>query len=164
MSTPEFRIIVYGEREVAQDFEDAGEAAIDTRPAMEEIYLAMLDIEQEIFSSEGAHGGHEKWKPLAFSTLKDRQRDGQHQGILHATGRLFRSMTEYRSSEQFVRITRNSIAFSSRRPWAFVHQQGGVGTNVPQRKFVFYNDVEARSFAREISRHILRQFKHGTVT
>jgi len=148
-----FKIVTYGEEKAAINFEQMGLRAFNARPAFERIYLRMLDIEQEIFEREG-NRGQAPWEILTLTWLSEKVEQGLDPRILHATGRLRRSMTTFRSPDQYTRIERSKIVFASKRAYAITHQKGWPSSGIPQRRFVHFTKIDQREFAIEILNHI----------
>lgn len=175
----QFRVVTYGATTAAANLAQMGANAINARPAFEEIYLTMLDIEDEMFERQGARG-QPRWTPLGYRQIVDKRRKGQDPRTLIATGLLRASVTTYRHPMQYTRIERDKIVFGSQRPFAKVHQKGqkqgrdaAFNTDifgnliprsggVPQRKFIHFTEQDENAFAREILRHVVRPVK-GTV-
>jgi phage gpG-like protein len=174
----QFRIVVYGAREVAEDFGELAKRVVHTRPAMEEIYLTMLDIEQEIFEKEGARGGDMKWAMLSPAWRARKIKMGGDPRILRFRGRLEASVTHYRHPDQFIRLDKDKIVFGSKLPYAKVHQKGSkhlgktgrlvegiggvtvfLGEGTPQRKYVKFTNQDAKAFAKEVSRYVMKAFR-----
>jgi phage gpG-like protein len=148
-----FRISVYGVNHAEQTFDNIGDNAANIRPALEEIYLTMLDIEQELFEKEGARGGP-RWAKLDIDWLKWKIKRGFSPEILRWRDNLYYAMTVYRSRHAFVRITQEAITL---RPINEVYHYHMTGTStMPKRTFVRFTQQDKDAFAREISRHLTR--------
>lgn len=178
MAVPQFRITVYGERKVAHDIDELANRMVATRPAIEEIYLTILDIEDEIFDSQGARGGDPRWAPVSPQWRKRKTSLGGDPRILHFRHKLRESVTQYRHPDQYVRLERDKIVFGSRLPYARIHQKGekkfggerglalgiknqqvALGEGVPKREYIKFTDADAKAFAREVSRYIMKAIR-----
>lgn len=181
-----FHITVLGEKHAAQTLEGIAEQAANTRPAMEEIYLTILDIEDEAFDNEGARAGFPKWEEILLSTVlrKAAKKPPGDPRILHDTLRLRRGATGYRSKDQYTRIEQNKIVFMPRVMYrgvniAKLHQFGysiriksymewddkmqrnraQTHAKVPARPIVRFSKRDADAFGRELMRHLTRRAK-----
>jgi len=122
------QITIYGEKHAARVLEGIGDRAMNARPAMEEIYLTMLDIEEETFEKEGARGGFPRWVPNAFATIEWKARHKYHPAILRATDKLRTAMTTFHHPDQIVRISGIQIQFQPKLttiPYGRIQQKGG---------------------------------------
>lgn len=146
-----WKIVSYGEKVAAINLEEMGQRAMHARPAFEQIYLTILDIEDEMFDRSGARGQAE-WLPISIETINRKVRDGLSPEILQATGDLRASLTQYRHHLQSSRIEQTKIVFSSRRPFARLHQEGKGG--MTKRRFIHFTRADHAAFAREIVRYV----------
>jgi phage gpG-like protein len=145
----------------AIDLRSLGTRALRARPAMEEIYLTVLDIVEEQFETQGRRGG-EEWTPIDDVWLARKLREGRDPRILHSTGHLRASVTQYRHRSQYVRIEDHKIVFRSQTPYADVHQFGGARfgrPDIPKRQFVKFLKRDQQAFAKEILKHVTKQIK-----
>jgi phage gpG-like protein len=176
---PQFRLVTYGVREIADDLEALGHRAINTRPIMEEIYLTILDIEEEIFDTQGIRLGGLKWPAITLQWRFAKAKRGADPRILHASGRLRDSVTKYRHPDQHVRIERDKIVFGSKLPYAKIHQTGSdqffdeggrvegglaISGGLPQRKYIGFSQQDKANFTRGIERHIMKAIRGIGVT
>lgn len=77
---------------------------------------------------------HERWTPLAPSTLKQREREGTGNQILFRTGALFHSIEILPGSNPFERV------IGSFSDYGIFHQEGT--SRMPQRMFLGITDEE----------------------
>lgn len=172
---PVFRITVYGEKHAEIALLSLGENARYMRPALEEIYLTVLDIVEETFDREGARGGAKKWDPItvAYEKWKFQRRPGKP--ILVFDEELKASVTQYRHPQQFLRIDQTKIVFASKLKRGQWHQKGwrpsvkfrsakNVGAaksagKVGIRPFVRFTAEDRNAFGREILRHVTSGIK-----
>lgn len=154
-----FTIRVYGVNEAAETIESFGRQAANARPALEEIYLTMLDIEHEAFEKEGARSGFPKWTKLALSTIIRKVKKKMNPRILQESERLMRSMTQYRSSDAYTRIEQTRIIFQPKLtaiPYGRIQKKGGHagGANIPPRDYIRFSLLDRQAFAKEMMRHL----------
>lgn len=177
----EVRVVVYGDRLVAHHLDELGFRAVEARPAMEEIYLTILDIVDEIFDSQGARGGDAPWQPVSPTWLERKVRLTGEPRILHFHHKLRESVTKFRHPDQYARVQRDKVVFGSRLPYAEVHQKGGkrfhatkksatlvgadnvehsewIGEGIPQRQYIKFTGQDARAFGREVMRFMMGAF------
>lgn len=170
----EFRIVVFGAHAAKEYIEGLGTQAANARPAFEEIYMTILDIEQEAFERQGARDGFPRWAPLAPATILWKIKRKLRPEILRATDRMMKAFTTYRSPDMVTRIEKDKIVFtpkSSAIPYARVHQEGYVDENsrrgsygeLPPRPPVRFSKSDQAAFAREIVRHITRRSGPGKI-
>lgn len=130
--------------------------AVDLAPAFEVIAKDMQRIEGQVFQSQGRRGGG-SWTYLAQETLKRRRRQGiQSKLILHATGRLIRSLSE-EGGEHIQEITPSTMRFGSDVPYAAIQNWGGG--HIPARPFLRYTPYDHARWRAIIGRWI----KSGTL-
>lgn len=167
----QFHITSHGIQHAIETFDGIALNASDTRPAMEEIYLTILDIEAEAFEKEGARSGFPKWQALLYTTEKAKKERGQ---ILVDFGKLRKSMTEYRSPDATVRIHKDYIVFApnlERVPYGRIqrlggwqsHGRGGGKTHIPARDYIRFSKTDSAAFAKEIARHLMRRRGPGSI-
>jgi phage gpG-like protein len=157
----DFRIVVFGDKHAASRLEGIAANAANTRPAMEEIYLTILDIEEEAFDNEGARSGFTRWHKLALATVVYKVKRHLSPAILEETGRLRTAMTTFRHPDQYSRIERDKIVFSPRLPsipYGRIHQFGGVagGSLIPARPYIRFSETDKQAFGRELLRHVMK--------
>lgn len=158
-----FSVVTYGTKVVEQYLKGVAVNARDIRPALDEIYVTILDIEEEAFEKEGARSGFPPWEPLTLSTVLRKLKRGGDPRILRETNDLMRSVTRFRDRQQYARIERDKIVFSSRRPFARVHQEGksftisGRNIDIPARPFIRFSQTDSEAFGREILRHVTKR-------
>jgi len=182
----QFRITVYGEKHAEIALLSLGEKARYMRPALEEIYLTVLDIVEETFDREGARGGFPKWDPITIAWEKRKHKVRPGMPILVFDSELKASVTQYRHPQQFLRIDQTKIVFASRLKRGKWHQKGWqqkskgftLGSNVsfggssqrrtragkvkvPARPFIRFSESDRNAFGREIMRHVISGVKGG---
>lgn len=179
----ETRITIYGEKHAARTLEGIGDRAANARPAMEEIYLTILDIEEETFEKEGARGSFPRWVENSFATIEWKARHRYHPAILRATDKLRTAMTTYRHPDAITRITGLQIQFQPKLtaiPYGRIQYKGGKVQNtgsfkmkgarltgnlkivagaIPPRPYIRFTELDANAFAKEIMRHLMRPQK-----
>lgn len=162
-----FTIRVYGTNEAAEHIAGIGQNALNARPAMEQIYLTILDIEQEAFEKEGARGGFSKWQRLAISTVIRKVKRGMPSSILRESDKLMNAMTTYRSRDAYTRIEKDRIIFQPKMtkdaiPYGRIQQKGGRagGADIPARPYIRFSKQDSAAFGRELARHVMK--RHGT--
>lgn len=148
-----FTIVSSGVLRAAWTIRGLGEQADNMRPAMEDIYMTILEIEDEIFRSQGTRGGREGWLPDSLAWTQEKYRRGLHPGTLQAEGLLRDSVTRWRHPLQYARIEKHKIVFKSQRPFADLHQKGEGG--MPKRQFIYFTKQDALGFAKTIKDHIM---------
>jgi phage gpG-like protein len=156
------QIQVFGEKQAARRLENIGDQAANARPAMEEIYLTILDIEDETFDREGARGGFPRWLQNAPATLLWKARHRYHPAILRATDALRTAMTTYRHPDQVVRISNVQIMFQpklTRIPYGRIQQKGGR-TKMTQGKGPGGKVTATRFQGGRERRVFIRQYTH----
>jgi phage gpG-like protein len=161
-----FYVNTYGIKHTLETFEGVVKRAADTRPAMEEIYLTILDIEQEAFDREGARGGFSVWEKNALSTLVKKVKARGTSKILQETDRLMKSMTTPYSADAFVRINKTSIQMQPRLsaiPYGRAQMLGQPG-HFPARDYLRFSKSDAAAFGREVSRHLMRRRGPGKIS
>lgn len=122
------QVVVFGEKHAASVLEGIADRAANARPAMEEIYLTILDIEDEAFANEGARSGFPRWANLSMATILWKAKHKYHPAILQATGLLREVMTTYRHPGAVVRISALEITVQPKLtvvPYARIQQKGG---------------------------------------
>ena len=119
----------------------------DLTPVMEEIGELIVSSVQENFNRGGRYsepgswrGGNKKWKKLAPSTIRERERQGYWPGqILVRTGRLKNSIF-YEAGKDHVTVGTNVV-------YAAIHQFGGKAgrkhaAKIPARPFLVVQDED----------------------
>lgn len=150
-----FVITSYGDRVVSRKLMRFSEAALVTRPVMEEVAVDMMRIERKVFSSQGRRGGG-SWRSLSPSTVRKKIKMGQDPRILFATHRLFDSVTRAGHPDSALKISNDAIDFGSKRPGAVAHQKG---LGVPQRKFINFTEADRRRWVKMVQVHLVSGFR-----
>lgn len=120
----------------------------------------ILEIEDEIFESQGQRGGRAGWEPLSVGWINWKVNHGKDYRILHMDRHLRDSVSRYRHPSQFARLTKDKILFKSKLPYAEIHQKGSgvvpIGfSEVPKREYIYFTKTDAMAFASEIKKHIV---------
>lgn len=110
---------------------------------------------EQQFDTEGGHGSG-GWKPLAESTILQKERLGLQPEILRATDDLMNSLID-RSDSQHTerRLSADSLAFGTRVPYAIYHATGTV--NMPERPPIQLTDIERVALVKAIQRSLIDQ-------
>jgi phage virion morphogenesis protein len=106
----------------------------NTVPLMDGIAAELLSVTEDAFASEGVVGG-EKWKPLALSTIRQRENRGQWPGK-----KLQRSTAGLTASLQPSHGPATAMLTVS-KPYAAIHQFGGMAgrgrkVEIPARPYL----------------------------
>lgn len=119
----------------------------DLTPAMRRAAGIMHDAVEENFKEEG----RPKWKSLAASTIKQRERIGKWPGkILQRRGNLARSITRHYDAE-------SAVVGTNKEDYAVIHQFGGKAgkghkVDIPARPYLHLEpedeDAIEKSFAK----------------
>lgn len=144
-------ITAHGETLVARRLDRLAGRAVEARPAFEAIAVTLRGYEKRLFDSEGASGGA-PWKPLAASTIMQKAREGQDPRILHATGRLRRSLAVAHAPGHLEHATHTSLTFGSLVSYSGYHQRG---RGVPQRRPLQYTENQKRRIMTILQTFIL---------
>lgn len=164
-----FHVVTYGVKQAEQHLEQIASRTVNARPAFEEIYLTILDIEHEAFDNEGARSGFSKWTKLTINTIIHKAKKSLSSHILQESERLYGAMTTYRSPDAYVRIEKDKIVFAPKLPYGRIHQKGGItggftaGSVVPARPYVRFSQTDANAFGREIMRHVMGRGRSGSI-
>lgn len=119
-----FSINTVGEEKAAKTIHDTGKRANNARPAGSKIRTAYREAEAEVFRR---NGGAVAWKALEKSTIAAKKRRGQDNGILRATGALYKSLTAARAAYQVDVRDAHEMRFGSTLPYAYIHEEGKGG-------------------------------------
>jgi hypothetical protein len=117
-----FYIKAMGVREVETKFERMGLAAINAEDAMATIGWYLMQIEKQMFNSQGRRGGG-SWMSDSPEWLARKSEAGLDPRINHATLALRESVTELDAPGQVLEISPNSLIFGSDLPYAAVSQR-----------------------------------------
>jgi phage virion morphogenesis protein len=103
-------------------------------PLMAGVAAEMLSVTEDAFAREGVVGG-DKWKPLALSTIRQREKKGQWPGkkLQRSTAGLAASVQPFHSA------ARAGLTVS--KPYAAIHQFGGMAgrgrkVEIPARPYL----------------------------
>src|SRR5438132_10488716 len=118
----EFFIRAIGEKQVRTSFQRMGFAAANASPAFRSIANLIMEIEAQVFASQGRRGGG-SWKRDTVDWLERKMRQRLDPRINIATGALMESVTEPGAEGQVLQITRNRLVFGSSLPYAAVTQR-----------------------------------------
>jgi phage gpG-like protein len=112
-----YYIEVLGDKLVSTKFERMGYAALDARPAMEEVAVVMFGIFKKIFDSGGRRGGG-SWRQDSPEWLERKIKNGLDPRVLHATLALRNAFTEPDADHQILAITKRSVSLGTDLPYA----------------------------------------------
>lgn len=100
-----------------------------------------MEVERELFYSEGASGNH-PWAKLSESTIDSKESRGLEPGILRATDKLYESLTSGLVDDETRHrvITPQTLIFGSKLPYARMHQKPGSRARYPQRRPIDLNE------------------------
>lgn len=130
-------------------------AVVDASPAFERIimgggrdFMGLRKLEGKQFATQGAFasGG---WAPLAPSTVRAKARVGLDPRILHATGRLAKSLTGGAGGIQIVNA--HQFIFGTSVPYARFHQ---LGKRLKRRRPIELRDRDRRAMVNVLQRHL----------
>jgi phage gpG-like protein len=96
--------------------------------AMEEVHRYMLEVEKELFDSEGSSGAHGAWEG------KQERKGNEGTPILQLSGDLMRSLTEADDPHHMFFVTPTGMGMGTDLPYAEDHQRGTE--RMPQRRIV----------------------------
>lgn len=119
-----FTITTRGDEAAAKTIRDTGKRANNARPAGSKIRTAYREAEMEIFRR---NGGAVAWQALKDSTIAAKKRRHQDNGILRASGALYKSLTAARASYQVDVREAHEMRFGSTLPYAYIHEEGKGG-------------------------------------
>lgn len=148
----EYFIQAMGVREVQRGFRAAAAAGVDVSPAMEDISVEMMAIEEQVFNSQGRRGGG-SWKRDSIEWLTRKQRLGLDPRINHATLELRDSVTIPDAYGQIKRVGSHSLWFGSDLPYAEVTQRN--------RPFIKFTPFDRASFRKIIADYLVSAFRSG---
>lgn len=134
------------------------------RPLMAGIAAEMLLLTESAFEREGVVGGS-RWKPLALSTIAQRERKGQWPGkkLQRSPAGLAASVQPFHSGHQ--------AGLTVSQPYAAIHQFGGKAGRgrkviIPARPYLpvqgSSNRADLTSTARDSIQRMLADFVSGT--
>jgi phage gpG-like protein len=112
-----------GEKVVHRRLVDVGRRATNMAPALREVARLWMDLEQDVFASEGASGG-KPWAPLAGSTQETKARAGYSSKILQAEGGLMASLTQPGAADQILEVDDDMLVFGTGHPAGAFHGKG----------------------------------------
>ena len=152
-----FTIQIDGDVQLARRLSRVSAGVRDFRPAWEQIVSQVERIEEEQFSSQGAHGSG-GWQPLspAYAAWKARNFGGG--GILVRTGRLRSSLTR-RNPDSIREVRPLELRFGTRVPYAAFHQRGTRA--LPERKPIELSEGDRREIVRTLQRYLVGLARHG---
>lgn len=103
-------IAVLGETQVSRRLMRWSERALNAKPAFVAVSEYLVEVEQELFASEGSSSGH-PWTPLKASTLAIKERLGLRPEILRATDALHDALTKMGDKNQKLLIKKDTMIF-----------------------------------------------------
>lgn len=114
---PTVRTEVFGDKHLIGTMTAWAARASNPIPAFEAMHEYVLDVEQELFDTEGASGANGPWD----KRIDDRKDPGHP--LLQASGRLMRSLTQ-KGSEHVWMVTPRGFAFGTNVDYAQALQTG----------------------------------------
>ncbi len=153
----EFRVVTQGTRLIRLKLVRMTERAEHAKPAMNEIYLTILDIIDETFEKEGARSGLPRWAADTVRWEVKKIKLGLDPRILRATGELHESMTTYRHPLQYVRVENAKVVINSKLMRGKVAQKGYAKGGIPARPYVRFTKMDSHAFGREVMRYIMQK-------
>lgn len=122
---------------------------VNLSPAMKKAAVLMLGSVDKNFKSGGRPA---PWRPLAFSTLREKRRKGYSPLPLTRTGQMKRSIAEGFPSQ-------NSFSIGTAVKYARIHQYGGRAgrghrANIPARPFLVFQGQDLSRIEGLILEHI----------
>jgi Phage virion morphogenesis family len=148
----QLEITAHGEKVVARRLDRLAGRAVEARPAFEAIGTTLRGYEKRLFDSEGASGGA-PWTHLEEATVmaKAHHEPPLDPRILHATGRLRRSLSEAHAPGHLEHATHTSLTFGSLVLYSGYHQRG---RGVPRRRPLQYTENQKRYIVRKLQTFI----------
>lgn len=137
---------------VALKFERMGMAAIEAKPAMEEVADLMLVAIGETFQSQGRRGGG-SWRQDTDEWLKRKLRENLDPRIGHATLALRRAFSIRDAEHQELLVTHNSVLLNSDLPYADTEQR--------HRPFIKYTVNDLLKFRRTIHEWLMAAYRNS---
>ena len=157
-----FRIIAMGEDIAKRKIIGMGNAALDTRPAMDLIVARMRLAFVGQFETLGRRGGT-VWPPVQPETLYYKRRRGLDLRTLHSSLDLRRSVTRSQDSNRYVRVHRDKIVYSTKVKYGKFHQKGyiipGWEDRVPARPFLVLTKQDTIEFGKILQDHLVNAFR-----
>lgn len=114
---PGVKVEVFGDKHVIGVMEAWAMRAGRAEPAYQAIHEYLLDVEAELFATEGASGEHGFWEPV-------RAGEDQERPILQETKALMYSLTDENDPHHQFLITPWGFSMGTDLPYAEVHQRG----------------------------------------
>lgn len=154
-----FSVSIYGEKLVSTKFERAARAAMNVKPAFDNVANELMRITETQFESQGRRGGG-SWKGLDKKWLFRKTKAGHDPRILHMRGALRRSVTKRKAKGQILIITPDSLTFGTSLPYAARHQFGVPG-ETPKRPFLRTTKHDRENMRDEIRDHLMKSWSMG---
>jgi len=148
----EFFITIQGDKRAVAKYRSMAYAAANARPAMELVLARMLEIEEDIFDTEGTHSG-KPWAPISEEWWFRKYHAGLDTRILHATLKLRESLSVFGAAGQLTRVTNRSATLASEVEYAGVQNRAR-----PLNKFTKADTVSIRKI---ISEWLITAFRAG---
>jgi phage gpG-like protein len=143
-------VSVTGTRSIAHGLNSMGERVTDLRPAWGEIADDFLDVERDVFATQGASLGR-RWKPNApWWAAYKQEHYGADAGVLVQnpdTARLKRSVTVKDAPYSLRDVRPAQLRIGTSLGIAAIHQKGGTLTHKRGDKTVSVR-IPARPFVR----------------
>lgn len=155
---------VTGFHEATERFAAVGDRARNAKPLFESLADDFLDVEAELFRSQGARA-RERWKALAPGYLQEKLEAGHGSRIMEIMspkgGRLRRSLTVKGAQYQVRRVRNNGMIVGTNLGIAKIHQRGGMapveaGPNagrmyrIPRRRLIHVPDRDVARWNRTV--------------
>lgn len=141
---------VLGDQQVMRGFSRFVEGVKDFTEPFKEILEDFREIEKKQFSSEGGYGSG-GWKPLAGSTVVDKQRKGYPMDILVRTGDLRDAMTGGKSGYDNVEPMELRIMM----PWYGRFHQKGT-SKMSARPIVQLTESDKKRWTKRIHEYLVK--------
>lgn len=145
-------VTIQGDKRVAAKFNAMRYAALNTRPAMELVAARLMQIEEDIFDTEGLHSG-KRWSPISDEWWDRKYHSGLDTRILHATRALRDSMSIPEARDQILIIGNRTVTLGSDLEYA--------GKQNRQRPFNKLTKLDRTSLREIIREYLMGAFRAG---
>jgi phage gpG-like protein len=146
----ELRFEIAGDQQVMRGFSRFAEDVKDLSEPFTEILKDFREIEAKQFSSEGGYGSG-GWKPLAASTIVDKQRQGYPLDILVRSGELRDVMSGGKSGYDEIKPLEMTIWM----PWYGMYHQRGT-PKMPARPVVQLTESDKTRWSKIIHTYLVK--------
>lgn len=110
---------VFGDKHLMATMLSWAARASNAAPAYAAMHEYVLEVEQELFESEGASGAHGAW-----NDRKETRKPDDGHPLLQASGRLMESLTDKGHPEHQFVMTHTGFVMGTSVPYAEAHQTG----------------------------------------